>query len=197
MAALANDVLEAVLDSNAESESASETAHESDDDTGGDVFDDDGIESDENKDEVPEIGREEEVQSSTTRKRKRDPSQWTRNANKLKRARGEEYVNRNRQVVPARTVGHSCNCKRKCSEKIVDEKIKTIFEGFLQLSDKDKQDSCLFSLITCNPVKRRRPRVEDSSTQRSSSFYYRVKTQGGDVVVCKQAFLSMHGQLKD
>ena len=155
MAALANDVLEAVFDSNAESESESEseTAHESDDDTGGDVFDDDGRESDENEDEVPEIGREEELQSSTTWKCKRDPSQWTRNANKLKRARGE-YVNRNRQVVPARTVGHSCNCKRKCSEKIGDEKIKTIFEGFLQLSDKDKQDSYLFSLITCNPVKR-------------------------------------------
>ena len=29
--------------------------------------------------------------------------------------------------------------------------------------------------------------------QWSSSYYYLVKTQGGDVVVCKQAFISIHG----
>ena len=29
--------------------------------------------------------------------------------------------------------------------------------------------------------------------QWSSSYYYHVKTQGGDVVVCKQAFISIHG----
>ena len=53
----------------------------------------------ENDDVVPDIGREEVVQSSTTRKRRRDPSQWTRNANKLKRASGEEYVNKNQQFL--------------------------------------------------------------------------------------------------
>ena len=173
MAALALDVVvQELLDSDAESES--EVIHE-------------------NEDVVPEIGAEEVVQSSTTRKRKCNPSQWTRNANKLKRARGEEYVNRNQQVVPAKTVGQPCKCKRKCFEKVGDDKIKAIFEGFLQLSNKDKQDSYLFSLISRNFIKRRRPRVEDSSTQRSSSYYYRVKAQGGDVVVCKQLFLSIHG----
>ena len=147
----------------------------------------------ENDDVVPDIGREEVVQSSTTRKRRRDPSQWTRNANKLKRARGEEYVNRNPQIVSAKMVGHPCKCKRKCFEKIGEDKIKAIFDGFLQLSDKDKQDAYLFSLISCSPVMRRRPRFEDSSMHRSASYYYRVKAQSGDVVVCKHAFLSIHG----
>ena len=90
-------------------------------------------------------------------------------------------------------VGHPCKCKRKCFEKIGENKIKATFEGFLQLCDKDKQDAYLFSLISCNTIKRRRPRIEDSSMQRSSSYYYRVKTQGGDVVVCKEAFISIHG----
>ena len=67
MAALALDVVvQQVLD---DPESESETTYENDN-------------------VVPDIGREEAVQSSTTRKRRRDPSQWTRNANKLKRASG-------------------------------------------------------------------------------------------------------------
>ena len=40
--------------------------------------------------ELQDIGREEIVRSSTTRKRKSVPSEWARNARKLKRARGEE-----------------------------------------------------------------------------------------------------------
>ena len=79
MAALALDVVvQQVLD---DAESESETAHEND--------------------VVPDIGRE-VVQYLITRKRRHNPSQWTRNANKLKRARGEEYVDRNQQVVSAK-----------------------------------------------------------------------------------------------
>ena len=78
MAALALDVVVQQVFDDAESES--ETTHENDD-------------------VVPDIGREEVVQSSTTWKRRRDPSQWTRNANKLKRASGEEYVDKNQQIV--------------------------------------------------------------------------------------------------
>ena len=72
---------------------------------------------------VLDIGRKEVVQSSTTRMCRRDPSQWTRNANKLKRASGEEYVNKNQQIVSAKKVGHPCKCKRKCFEKIGEDKL--------------------------------------------------------------------------
>ena len=170
MAALALDVVVQQVPDDAESES--ETAHEND--------------------VVPDIGREEVVQYSTTRKCRRDPSQWTRNTNKLKRARGEEYVNRNQQIVSANKVGHPCKCKRKCFEKIGEDKVKATFEGFLQLSDKDKQDACLFSLTSCNTVKRQRPRIEDSSIQRSSSYHYRVKTQGGDIICSVQTGIYIH-----
>ena len=128
MAALALDaVVQQALD---DAESESETTHENDD-------------------VAPDIGREEVVQSSITRKRRRDPSQWTRNANncKLKRASDEEYVNKNQQIVSAKKVGHPCKCKRKCFEKIGENKIKATFEGFLQLCDKDKQDAYI-SLFT-------------------------------------------------
>ena len=49
----------------------------------------------------------------------------------LKRASGEEYVNKNQQIVSAKKVGHPCKCKRKCFEKIGEDKIKATFEGFL------------------------------------------------------------------
>ena len=142
----------------------SETAHEND-----------GV--------VPDIGRG-IVQSSTTRKCRRNSSQWVRNTNSFKRASSEKYVNKHQEIVSAKKVGHPCKCKRKGFEKIED-KIKATLERFLQLCDKDKQDAYLFSLTSCNAIKRRRPRIEDRSMQWSSSYYYRVKTQGGDV--CKQA----------
>ena len=100
MAALALDVVvQQVLD---DAESESETVHENDD-------------------VVLDIGREEVVQYSTTQKCRHDPSQWTRNANKLKKAGGEEYVNRNQQIVSAKKGGHPCKCKRKCFEKKLEK----------------------------------------------------------------------------
>ena len=148
----------------------------------------DDIEGEEND---IQIAREEIVKSKTTRKRPCDPTQWARSVRKLKRAKGEEYVNTRQRVVAEIGIGRPCTCRRKCFEKIGEEQIKLIFEGFVKLSSKDKQDSYLFSLISCSPVQRQRPRTNEK--ERSHSFYYRVKTPDCDVVVCKQAFMSIHG----
>ena len=103
------------------------------------------------------------------------------------------YVNTKQQVVAVKTVGQPCTCKRKCFEKVGENEVKDIFEGFLQLSDKDKQDAYLFSLISCSPIQRQRPRCQESTVERSSAYYYRVKGDHNDIVVCKQAFISIHG----
>jgi len=142
--------------------------------------------------EPPVLAAEVEVVSTTTRKRLRNEGSWTRNVRRNKRAKGEGYVGGTGKVVPDRISQATCSCKRKCCEKVGSEAIESLFSGFYRLESKDKQDAYLFSLITNSPVARQRPRTT-TATPRSASFYYRVKTATGDVVVCKQAFVSIFG----
>ena len=182
MALLLESVIEEVLnDSLQEAESISNTEEQF-------------VEAEEETCEA--IGREEVVKSKNVRKRVRDESLWQRNSNKKKRACGEEYVSTANTVVPARAVGEPCSCRRKCFDKVGISLIQKIYDGFSKLADKDKQDAYLFSLISATPVARHRPRSNSSRNHcRSKSYYYRVKAidPERDVVVCKRAFLSIHG----
>ena len=101
---------------------------------------------------MPDIGREEVVQSSTMRKRRLDPSQWTRNANKLKRASGEEYVNKNQQIVSAKKVVHPCKCKRKCFEKIGKTKSKLPLKDSCSYVTKISKMPISFHLSLATPL---------------------------------------------
>ena len=144
---------------------------------------------DEGSNTPQDIGREVTVASKTTCKHQRQPSQWARVQSKQKRARGVQYLDAKQRLVAAKAIGQPCTCKRKCFVKI-GERIKLIFEGFLKLESKDKQDAYLFALISSSPTAQHRPRTDER--ERSQSYYYRVKTPECDVVVCKQAFMSIH-----
>jgi len=86
----------------------------------------------------------------------------------------------------------TCHCKRKCCDKLGQDVINSLFTGFYELESKDKQDAYLFSLISLSLVVRQRPRTA-TSTPRTATIHYRVKTPIWDVVVCKQAFVSVFG----
>ena len=57
-----------------------------------------------------------------------------------------QYFDAKQRLVAAKAIGQPCTCKRKCFDKIGEEGIKLIFEGFLKL-EKDKQDAYLFALL--------------------------------------------------
>lgn len=59
---------------------------------------------------------------------------------------------------------------------------------------KDEQDVCLQSLLEAYPVKDTSKRQAGSTVKpKSHSYKYFVEIEGSKVIVCKTAFLSMHG----
>ena len=93
------------------------------------------------------------------RKRARRPETWKREAAKVKRARGEEYVSPSTgRVVAARTTGPPCTCRLNCFERFSQSEKLQVIQSFYTLGSKNLQDSHLFGLIRSTPIKRRRPR---------------------------------------
>ena len=109
-----------------------------------------------------------------SKKRKRDPRNWKRNSDKLKRLRGELYVSISGKVVPARETGPACNCRRKCVDILDEEEKQEIITKFNSLSSKEAQDAFLCASIAPRPVQRRRPRKGDESGVRNFSYAYKV-----------------------
>ena len=108
------------------------------------------------------------------RKRQRRPETCKRNVAKAKRAKGEEYISPSTgRVVPARTTGSPCKCKRKCYEQFTDDQKSNILQQFNALANKELQDAHLYGLISSSEVQRRRPRG-DSGKARRATFNYHV-----------------------
>lgn len=138
-----------------------------------------------------------EVEVSTakrhSRKRKRNPKEWTRSVNKRKKAEGEEHERRDGTRIPARKTGPPCTCKRNCFSFFTEVERQQIVTEFNALGSKDVQDANLFGLISRRPVHRRRTRNGTRSNARDYSCTYKVKRQMREVVVCKVAFAALHG----
>ncbi|XP_050510262.1 uncharacterized protein LOC126887010 [Diabrotica virgifera virgifera] len=63
------------------------------------------------------------TEPTLTRKKRQNKSQWKRNEAKVKRNKGEQYVNKLGNVVPPRTVQsgeNTCICKLFCRFKFTD-----------------------------------------------------------------------------
>ncbi|XP_030750286.1 uncharacterized protein LOC115878075 [Sitophilus oryzae] len=98
-------------------------------------------------------------------------------------------------VVPARTIGAKCKCQLKYFELIGDDKIRKIFEEFNRIGDKQKQDIYLAGLIIPRTVARRRSRAE-TGKEKETSFKYKVRVNGQEYPVCKNAMWAIHGITK-
>lgn len=112
---------------------------------------------------------------SRPRKCPRRPETWKRTVAKCKRAKGEEYISPvTGNLMPARTTGTLCKCKKKCYELFSDGQKGDIIKEFNALADKQLQDAHLFGLITSSEVKRRRPRriAEEARTRRAVYTYH-------------------------
>lgn len=75
-----------------------------------------------------------------------------------------------------------------------------IFHRFRSLETKTEQDCYLQSLIGVNAVKRRRRRVtseKSSKPAKGCTYIYEVSTSLSKIVVCKTAFINVHGITPD
>ena len=107
------------------------------------------------------------------KKRPRQPEQWTRNAMKAKRAKGESYTRADGTVVAARKAGSPCSCKLQCFAKFTAEEKSCLLESFNDLGTKNLQDAYLHGLISPQRVQRHRPR-QGSRAARRLSYSYKV-----------------------
>lgn len=78
-----------------------------------------------------------------SRKRKRDPSMWIKNAAKKARNCGQQYIStsKSKKIIKARTMKEPCNntCKLKCASKFTEEARINIFESFWALGESQRQ----------------------------------------------------------
>lgn len=107
------------------------------------------------------------------KKRMRNPEKWQRNVTKSRKAKGEVYITTSGRLVPERSIGRKCTCRKKCFSSIGDANIKKILHEFNAIADKHKQDTYLCGLICPQPVARKRKRIE-SEKDRHVSFKYKV-----------------------
>lgn len=84
------------------------------------------------------------------KKRLRHETTWKRNIQKVKRVKGEPYVN-----VAGKRISSNCQCKANCFHKL--EK-KAIFRDFWAMESTDLQDVYLYGNIVKLKVQRVRPR---------------------------------------
>ena len=123
------------------------------------------------------------------RKRKEE-EKWKKNITKKKRDRGEEYVSRTTsKVVPGRRVGAPCTCPKNCFQTLGDEAIQLIFKNYWDMGSHNAQSAYISKMVTSKQVKN--PSVGESS-RRKATKEYTVNMDNEKVVVCKQAFLSIH-----
>jgi hypothetical protein len=116
---------------------------------------------------------------------------YRRNKVKVAKIKGLEHVNYSGKVIPAKTIGKTCNCPQKCVEKIETDNQIDILNKFLNINSKDEQDLYLQNLIECHDVKRHRPRKEGSQLK-SKSFIYHSIVGNVRTRVCREAFFSLH-----
>lgn len=89
--------------------------------------------------------------------------------------------------------GGPCSCKKLCYSKFTDDERKRIFTLFWELGDKSIQDAYLHGLIRVRKIARRRARKSAPVKSRSASFIYVIRANGDERIVCRQAFINMHG----
>lgn len=97
--------------------------------------------------------------------------------------------------------GECCACRLKCFEVISEECRQNILKEFNLLESVDLQNSYLCGLISVLPIQRRRPRKPENEARFNEAVYkFRVRNMvdgiAAEVVVCRKAFISMHGITK-
>lgn len=141
-----------------------------------------------------EIETEQQLDGETakrTKKRKRNKSTWKKNAAKIARNSGNQYVSssKSKKIIAAREIKPPCKdtCKPKCNTKINDESRREIFKRYWALGSTQRQRDYLASCMT--PI---RPKYQyhrhESKRRDNTAFHFNI--DGIHIRVCKSFFKS-------
>lgn len=143
-----------------------------------------------------EINVENNVENSPrpklTRKRLSKQENWKRNIRKRNHQAGKEYVNEKGKTVPEKVLKSTKDCmnicKYKCSKNIAENERLSLFNGFYDLAQNEKQ---IFIVNNTERVgKNRKTNLnQDFPPKRTFLFKYYFNIKGHRVQVCKSYFL--------
>ncbi|CAG9763534.1 unnamed protein product [Ceutorhynchus assimilis] len=135
---------------------------------------------------------------------KSNPSRWRKTnierrekkKRQIKRNLGCKYESSRGKTVLDRKIGPSCNCKKKCRERLLGKETD-IFNSFWNLGNYKAQNTYLFGSIKAVPKKRSyKKKIKRRESSRKVTYQYFVKVNGIDIQLCKQEFLASHGLQK-
>lgn len=130
---------------------------------------------------------------SRGRKRKRG----FKNQERIQRQRihGEEHIsNRGKgKVINKKEPGPPCKCKRMCFDKVPEEDRQKMFQNFWAMDTYNLQNSYLFGCLQNKKIIRRTKKTSSPSRRSCSILYSVLLSTGERKIVCKVAFLNIHG----
>lgn len=144
----------------------------------------------------PEINLQENVEIDSqnppkkkTKKRLRKPMEWKQNDRKIKRQKGEQYIDRKGKEHSARKIYGNCrpSCTYQC-KNITPEERQIIFDQFWKLSDIEK-GHYYARFVKRNMVARRRVKDENNA-KKNWTYSYNFEVNNNSYKVCKEYFLS-------
>ncbi|CAH2084612.1 unnamed protein product [Euphydryas editha] len=129
-----------------------------------------------------------DISNQLTRKRKRNPKLWRRNVRKENRTHGKSYISCNGTLIPAKQLGPSCNCKKKCADNFPGYLRQKIFDEFYDLSP-ESQSQYIASLIEEFPKKSTKV-VNGLSRRQWTRKYFFTNQSQTRTEVCQNMFLN-------
>lgn len=125
-----------------------------------------------------------------SRKRKRNPYKWKRNAQKKLRLAGCEYETRSGKKVRPRAVKEiNCKCHYKCASKFKMQQREQMLADYLTLDSERDRWSFIGKRVKCVPVKRR---YMGDGNRRKHTLKYTMAFNEEEHQVCKRFFLGTH-----
>ncbi|XP_064079875.1 uncharacterized protein LOC135196955 [Macrobrachium nipponense] len=120
----------------------------------------------------------------------------SREERKSKRNQGHSYYTATGKYKDEKCyLDKECGCKYRCIPKLGSLEIrKKIFSEFWSLADFSLQNAYIAAKVTIAPVVKKHDKSSEKFAKTCSRNYYvQLKESGGDVRVCKMAFLQLHG----
>lgn len=127
-----------------------------------------------------------------TRKRLRNPENWTRNLKKNKREHGLEYKDEKGRIHVPRQCQSKClkQCTYQCLKNFNTAEREIIFKNFWKLSDNKKSAFYSKFVKKCSPERRHVKKENVADCQKQNSFKYFLELSNKQIRVCREFFLT-------
>lgn len=135
-----------------------------------------------------------QLQSTRSRKRHRNPSNWKCNIRKAAREAGKEYKSVRNKIVPAKRLKTTKDCQNKClynCQKLISEiERQNIFERYYYTLNEHGKKLFLLATTTRFNVERHRKNKTNQNSGRKQTFSYYFEIRGQRIQVCKTYYLN-------